>query len=105
MQRTRRAWESAVSALSSFPVPGPAANASPEAAPARPARFYRPELDLVRFLAFFLVFNHHIFSASMSGRRLQFTDVLAEGASAGVSLFFTLSSFIPSHPASPLCRP
>jgi peptidoglycan/LPS O-acetylase OafA/YrhL len=69
----------------------------------RPAagRFYRPELDVVRFLAFLLVFLHHVvpnsndprFPAVFKGYSpLVFASSFAFGF--GLSLFFTLSAFL-----------
>ena len=68
---------------------------------ATPERYYRPELNLVRFLAFFLVFlSHNLPRSPMPGA----TGVLGSFAPLfyaatnacifGVSLFFTLSAFL-----------
>jgi peptidoglycan/LPS O-acetylase OafA/YrhL len=65
------------------------------------SQYYRPELDVVRFLAFLLVFAEHTLpnhadsrvSAVMKG----FAPVLYAASSAckfGLSLFFTLSAFL-----------
>jgi peptidoglycan/LPS O-acetylase OafA/YrhL len=54
-------------------------------------RFYRPELDILRFLAFFLVFLHHSQRMYFPGAAL--ADVGAACAS-GVQVFFVLSSFL-----------
>ena len=61
---------------------------------------YRPELDVLRFLAFFLVFVHHVM-------RLEASDVggldplvarlvvsISQSFGFGMTLFFTLSAFI-----------
>ena len=60
----------------------------------RAARFYRPELDLLRLLAFLMVWLAHAllsFSAVLPGRLL----AVAEGAgSCGVPIFFFLSAFL-----------
>ncbi len=60
----------------------------------RPTRDYRPELDVLRCLAFFLVFNHHILPMSFTATRFHFGYALQEGGAAGVCLFFTLSAFL-----------
>lgn len=66
------------------------------------ARFYRPELDWIRFAAFVAVFVHHAFPTTSKGAAiLSLPDwltalvwplVLAGGY--GVDLFFALSSFL-----------
>ncbi len=58
------------------------------------APYYRPELDILRFLAFFLVFNHHILTGSATASRFHFIYALQEGGAGGVCLFFTLSAFL-----------
>lgn len=64
-------------------------------------RFYRPELDVVRFLAFLLVFLRHFLPCSYDPRittqmhgvaRILNTTTLAFGY--GLSLFFALSAFL-----------
>jgi peptidoglycan/LPS O-acetylase OafA/YrhL len=64
-------------------------------------RFYRPELDVVRFLAFFFVFLHHALPdghdprvAMLSGGILRILDATANACGFGMSLFFTLSAFL-----------
>ena len=64
-------------------------------------RYYRPELDVVRFLAFLLVFLHHALPwssnpnlISFSRSALALTDVVRSICSFGLSLFFTLSAFL-----------
>lgn len=72
------------------------------AAPAQAARraVYRPELDVLRFLAFFLVFLHHILPRQASGWGESYgvlADVLASVGNLcgyGLSLFFALSAFL-----------
>lgn len=54
-----------------------------------PRRFYRPELDLLRFIAFSLVFLHHIIPPN-KGRLSEFGRLGA----LGMPLFFVLSSFL-----------
>ena len=65
------------------------------------ARFYRPELDVVRFLAFMLVFVHHELPDGPDPRITSilknFAPILYATAGAcgyGMSLFFTLSAFL-----------
>jgi len=64
-------------------------------------RYYRPELDVVRFLAFLLVFLHHILRYGEDIRvdnllkgfaPILYTSAWASGF--GLSLFFTLSAFL-----------
>ena len=75
-----------------------------EEAPARAAssRFYHPELDILRFFAFFAVFCHHALPHEVSayaalhispwlGHLL--AGIAAMGA-FGVDIFFVLSSFL-----------
>jgi peptidoglycan/LPS O-acetylase OafA/YrhL len=71
------------------------------AAPAQAARraVYRPELDVLRFWAFFLVFLHHILSRQASAYAAygEWADVLASLGNLcgyGLSLFFALSAFL-----------
>lgn len=54
-------------------------------------RFYRPELDILRFLAFFLVFLFH--SQKMYFTESPFSNAFGACAS-GVQVFFLLSSFL-----------
>ncbi len=62
--------------------------------PAKTSRYYRPELDLLRFFAFFLVFNHHLLPMSFTETRFHFFYALQEAGAAGVCLFFMLSAFL-----------
>jgi peptidoglycan/LPS O-acetylase OafA/YrhL len=64
-------------------------------------KYYRPELDVVRFLAFFLVFLVHNLPRSPTPRVTEalgrFAPVFYASANAGIfglSLFFTLSAFL-----------
>ena len=64
-------------------------------------RYYRPELDAVRFLAFMLVFLHHTLPRSedprVEGLLKGNAPILYASANAcgfGLSLFFTLSAFL-----------
>lgn len=56
------------------------------------ASFYRPELDVVRFFAFFTVFVHHALASGrgMTGLPL----VLVESCRFGLCLFFCLSAYL-----------
>ena len=53
-------------------------------------RFYRPELDFLRFACFLLVFFHH--SLSRAGESLG--SALVDACGFGVPVFFLLSSFL-----------
>jgi peptidoglycan/LPS O-acetylase OafA/YrhL len=53
-----------------------------------PSRFYRPELDLLRFLAFLMVFLHH--GARALPGWLHFSSACA----SGLPIFFFLSSYL-----------
>jgi peptidoglycan/LPS O-acetylase OafA/YrhL len=56
-------------------------------------RFYRPELDLLRFLAFSLVFLHHTISSKYVGR-LPLIMNFSEACAVGLQLFFVLSAYL-----------
>jgi peptidoglycan/LPS O-acetylase OafA/YrhL len=64
-------------------------------------RFYRPELDLLRFIAFLLVFLHHTLPRGQDACADRLLKQLAPAAYAsvsacgfGLSIFFTLSAFL-----------
>ena len=59
-------------------------------------RYYRPELDMLRFFAFLLVFNHHLLykSPDLSGYHASLRAVVQESGATGVCLFFFLSAFL-----------
>jgi len=68
---------------------------------ASPSRYYRPELDFVRFLAFLLVFLHHTLPqgddqriAHSVGSLAPFLAAFHTACGYGLSLFFTLSAFL-----------
>jgi len=54
-------------------------------------RFYRPELDVLRFGAFLLVLMHHTISNQGHGRVVL---AIREAGSYGVSVFFLLSAYL-----------
>jgi peptidoglycan/LPS O-acetylase OafA/YrhL len=71
--------------------------------PATPSasRYYRPELDVVRFIAFLLVFLHHTLPSTEDPRVAHLLrgfapafDAFSDACSFGLSLFFTLSAFL-----------
>lgn len=55
--------------------------------------FYRPELDLLRFLAFFLVFVHHAMPAAYV-RLYPFLQKVTDACEGGLQLFFLLSAYL-----------
>jgi len=55
----------------------------------QPAVFIGPNLDIVRFLAFFLVFIHHVL-----GFQTRLSRTLGEMGALGMCLFFFLSSYL-----------
>lgn len=64
-------------------------------------RFYRPELDAVRFLAFFFVFLHHTLPSNLDphasnavGRFAPVLVTITLASGFGMNLFFTLSAFL-----------
>ncbi len=64
-------------------------------------RFHRPELDRLRFAAFFLVFLHHALPGSTAGYADGLPRIAAQGLAAfsraggfGVDLFFALSAYL-----------
>jgi peptidoglycan/LPS O-acetylase OafA/YrhL len=69
---------------------------------ARPRRFYRPELDVLRLFAFFLVFLSHTVPGDpafwaktpLSAAASHWVVGFAAGGAFGVDLFFALSSFL-----------
>jgi len=74
---------------------------SMEAARRSGSSFYRPELDVLRFLAFLLVFLHHTLPDTRDPRVAYLLkgfgpafDALGEACAFGLSLFFTLSAFL-----------
>jgi len=56
-------------------------------------RFYHPELDCLRFCAFFAVFLHH-FLPHVTSHDHSHIEAVINSMSAGVDLFFCLSSFL-----------
>ncbi len=59
----------------------------------RRARYYRPELDVIRCLAFLLVLTHHLLAQAFPPQS-RIASALHESGAAGVCLFFTLSAFL-----------
>jgi len=64
-------------------------------------RFYRPELDVVRFIAFFLVFLHHTLPSShdprieaLAGRFSSLIYSVGQACGFGLTLFFVLSAYL-----------
>lgn len=53
------------------------------------SHFYRPELDVLRFLAFLLVFLHHTWFVQGA-----VADAIKRACASGVCLFFLLSSYL-----------
>lgn len=68
---------------------------APEATPSAATRFYRPELDALRFFAFLCTFGFHWMDYVPVDPKKQFVlySVLTAGA-FGVPVFFLLSSFL-----------
>jgi peptidoglycan/LPS O-acetylase OafA/YrhL len=74
---------------------------TPKPAPQVSGRFYRPELDVVRFLAFFLVFLSHSLPRGLDSRTAALPKGVAQvlitcgsASGFGLSLFFTLSAYL-----------
>jgi peptidoglycan/LPS O-acetylase OafA/YrhL len=66
-----------------------------KARPAASARFYRPELDSLRFLAFLLVMIcHSLYGVAAQSRVGAFLLHVGVGGSFGVDLFFVLSAYL-----------
>jgi peptidoglycan/LPS O-acetylase OafA/YrhL len=57
------------------------------------SRFYRPELDIIRLIAFLTVFFHHTLSRDPRGQGV-FLATVADAASFGLPLFFVLSAYL-----------
>ena len=75
-------------------------NSAPPPAPVAPARFYRPQLDALRFFAFLAVFLHHnlFFQEQHIARFGQLfahlLSLLRDSLGYGLSLFFLLSAYL-----------
>jgi peptidoglycan/LPS O-acetylase OafA/YrhL len=65
---------------------------------AAPGRFYRPELDALRFMAFLMVFGSHVIGwrpgLSALESPLAFARAIVAGGGFGVDLFFVLSAYL-----------
>jgi len=60
-------------------------------------RYYRPELDVIRFIAFSFVFAHHVLPGGGEDHRYNIPrsfHAASEACAFGLSLFFTLSAFL-----------
>ncbi|MGI4855167.1 MAG: acyltransferase family protein [Janthinobacterium lividum] len=57
-----------------------------------PGRFYRPQLDVVRFCAFLAVFGHH--TLPRTGDHSRWLTTAADAMGFGLSLFFVLSAYL-----------
>ena len=57
-------------------------------------RFYRPELDVLRCVAFFMVFSSHVLPFPHANVGFSWLYAIQEGVSGGVPLFFILTSFL-----------
>lgn len=68
-------------------------SAVPPVAGTRSDRFYLPQLDGLRFVAFFAVFVCH-FPISSKWSRVPWVSAIADAGAYGVDLFFCLSSFL-----------
>ncbi|WP_158615333.1 acyltransferase [Acidipila sp. EB88] len=86
----------AASAAVPLEAPQPAPRHAPPAPTLvpRPRRYYRPELDVLRCLAFFLVFSSHVLPFPHSPAAWTALSAVQEGVSGGVPLFFILTSFL-----------
>jgi peptidoglycan/LPS O-acetylase OafA/YrhL len=88
------------SAQTVIPAEEPAAAACEERVVAE--RFYHPELDVLRFVAFFAVFAHHVVPMRTAGYVARgvppvlasWLEAAARAGASGVDLFFALSSFL-----------
>jgi peptidoglycan/LPS O-acetylase OafA/YrhL len=61
----------------------------------KPSRFYRPELDALRFFAFLCVFQHHVtFTLGLDRIFPARIKELHEAGAYGVCLFFLLSAYL-----------
>jgi peptidoglycan/LPS O-acetylase OafA/YrhL len=68
----------------------------------KPSIFYKPELDILRFMAFFFVFLHHIFPTSsdlylkysLSVSQAHLAASLVDSFKNGLSIFFFLSAYL-----------
>jgi peptidoglycan/LPS O-acetylase OafA/YrhL len=79
------------------PVPAPL---SPSVVPAAESRVYHPELDTLRFVAFLMVFVHHVLPQNPAAYEgyppflAQLLGAFARACALGVTLFFSLSAFL-----------
>jgi peptidoglycan/LPS O-acetylase OafA/YrhL len=64
------------------------------ALPRQKDRYYRPELDVLRCLAFLMVFTSHMPATGPAAHGFSPLPALEESGGAGVCVFFTLSAFL-----------
>ena len=64
------------------------------AAEGKTGRYYRPELDVLRSMAFLMVFTSHIPAIPVTQSATSFLSTIEEAGSAGVCVFFTLSAYL-----------
>jgi peptidoglycan/LPS O-acetylase OafA/YrhL len=91
---SQMSWKRQLTSALQMPTPPPATLA--------PTRFYLPELDLIRLLAFLFVFLSHVvpaepefyLQAGIPGPVATAIVSVAAGGAFGVDLFFALSSFL-----------
>ncbi len=67
---------------------------APGAHASKAIRYYRPELDVLRCLAFFLVFLHHALPTAVVNGPFRLEAALQEAGAGGVCVFFLLSAFL-----------
>lgn len=72
----------------------PAVQAEAAVTASHTSRYYRPELDVLRCLAFFLVFSSHVLPFPHHASAFRPLYAIQEGVSGGVPLFFILTSFL-----------
>lgn len=87
--------------MATLTAPLPATSETPVSARGA-GRFYHPELDILRFFAFFLVFIHHSIphepafwtNLGVPARLASFIGGIGATGAFGVDVFFTLSSYL-----------
>ncbi len=61
---------------------------------AKQGRYYRPELDVLRCIAFLMVFTSHIPAIGPASHAFSLLGVVEESGGTGVCVFFALSAFL-----------